>query len=88
MGSRNGPYKADFPEGATVRIASRADLERFMAEWRFHNPLTPDQLASAGRTARVTRVGYYHGGDELYWLDGVVGVWHPECLQSVEVDAV
>ena len=86
MGSRKGPYNADFPQGSEVRVASRADLERFLVEWRLHNPLTPDQLAFAGRTARVMRVGYYHGGDELYWLDGIPGVWHLQCLRSVEPD--
>lgn len=24
---------------------------------------------------------YYHGGDELYWLKGVPGVWHEQCLR-------
>lgn len=27
-------------------------------------------------------IGYYHGGDELYWLKGVPGVWHERCLKA------
>ena len=28
------------------------------------------------------RVGYYHGGDVLYELEGVPGVWHEVCLRK------
>jgi len=80
MGSRNGPYNADFPEGTLVRIVSRDKLERFRIAWRFDYPLEPQQLAFAGRTARVAQVDYYHVGDELYWLANIRGVWHPKCL--------
>lgn len=80
MGRLNGRYNADFPEGTTVRIASRSDLEAFAGEWALHNPLVPEQLEFAGRTATVKSVGYYHGADELYELVGIPGVWHEGCL--------
>ena len=76
MGNRNGPYEADFPVGTTVRIASRAALEGFMSEWKWHSPLTREQLAFAERIATVSAVGYYHRGDELtmYLVSGTRSV--------------
>lgn len=34
----------------------------------------------------VEKVGFYHGGDPLYKLDGVPGVWHEECLEAAYSD--
>jgi hypothetical protein len=39
---------------------------------------------AAGCTARVRDVGFYHGGDALYHLEGVPGTWHEACLHAVE----
>ena len=55
-----------------------------MKDWHLHNPLQPGQLEFAGRIAIVAEVGYYHGGDELYQLKDLPGVWHEVCLESVE----
>ena len=82
MGKRNGAYEAEFPVHSTVRIASRAELEAFMAEWKWHLPLQAEQLRFADRTAQVVHVGFYHGADELYTLDGVPGLWHEACLRG------
>jgi hypothetical protein len=30
----------------------------------------------------VTSVRYYHGGDVLYELEGIPGIWHEACLTS------
>ena len=67
-------YQEKFPVGTTVRIAERAELERFRREWQFHDKLEAEQLSYAGQTARVRDVGFYHGGDALYHLDGVPGI--------------
>jgi hypothetical protein len=75
-------YHEKFPAGTRVRIASREELERFRREWRLHNPLGPAQLDFADREATVAEVGFYHGGDVLYTLSGVPGVWHEHCLSS------
>jgi hypothetical protein len=80
MGKTRGPYREEFPAGTSVKIADRVALEAFSRSWNLHNPLRPDQLPYAGRTATVARVGFYHGGDELYELQGVPGVWHEVCL--------
>ncbi len=82
MGERNGPYKADFPEGTLVEIANRGLLEDFKKEWKYHHPLQPQQLAFAGKTAEVVSIGFYHGGDVLYWLKDIPGVWHEQCLKE------
>ena len=66
-----------------MRIANRAVLETFAAEWHFHHSLDAGQLNFAGRTATVESVSYYHGGDELYTLTGVPGVWHACCLMPI-----
>ena len=81
MGRTRGPYNADFPIGTKVRIANREFLEEFERKWRrFHHPLESYQLKYAGVRAVVVQLGYYHCGDELYWLTSVPGVWHEECL--------
>ena len=80
------PYNSAFSTGAPVRIGDRATLEKFMRSWRPHNPLSPEQLAFADKPARVAQVGYYHGGDVLYTLEDVPGVWHEVCLREATLD--
>jgi hypothetical protein len=82
MGKTKGPYQAEFPKGSKVKIADRPFLENFLATWKLHHPLEPTQLDYADKTAEVKSVGYYHGGDELYELQGVPGIWHERCLST------
>jgi hypothetical protein len=84
MGTRNGPYKADFPKGSIVRVKSREFLEDYLHTWKYHHPLEDFQLSFAGRIATVSSVGYYHAGDELYTLDGILGIWNESCLELPE----
>lgn len=74
------PYEARYSQGTRVRIKSRAELEEFARAWRFHNKLTDEHLVHAGQEALVAGVGFYHGGDPLYELEGVPGLWHEENL--------
>ena len=74
-------YEAAYPVGALVKIASRAELDAFLDTWKFHHKLQAGQLQYADRTARVHWIGYYHGGDVLYELEGVPGIWHESCLR-------
>jgi hypothetical protein len=39
-------------------------------------------LLFAGHETRVKNVFFYHGGDELYELDNVPGIWHEQCLKD------
>lgn len=87
MGERRGPYVADFPIGSRVRIAARDELEEFCRTWKYHHPLAPEQIPHGGRVAVVLDVSFYHGGDELYVLEDVPGIWHERCLRNVDVDA-
>ena len=82
MGRSKGPYQEEFPIGSWVRVADRATLEKFIAEWRWHHPLDPALVGFAGRRAKVTSVGFYHGGDELYELKDISGIWHECCLEA------
>jgi hypothetical protein len=75
-------YAEQFPKGSLVRVKDREALEAFRIEWRYHNPLQLDQLACAGKEARVASVSFYHGGDVLYSLEGMPGVWHEQCVDS------
>jgi hypothetical protein len=84
MGKTKGPYNPEFAEGTRVRIVESEDLNRFRLEWRWHNPLQDEQMLYAGRIATVKSVGFYHGGDELYQLDGIPGLWHERCLAPAE----
>jgi hypothetical protein len=76
-----GPYQESFPIGSIVCIASRETLEEFERTWKFHNKLQPGQLNYAGKSGKVLAVGFYHGGDVLYTIDGAPGIWHEQCLQ-------
>lgn len=77
------PYAEKFPVGTPVQVATSTDLKRFRSSWHLHNPLMPEQLGYAGCRAAVAEVGFYHGGDPLYVLQGVPGVWHEECLAAI-----
>jgi hypothetical protein len=83
MGRTKGSYQAEFPKGSEVRVASRSELETFQKEWKYHHKLLDEQLEYAGTIARVARISFYHGGDELYELEGVRGIWHECCLTAV-----
>lgn len=82
-GKSNGPYKEEFSKGSTVKIADRTFLEEFLRTWKFHHQLEVAQLEFAENTAKVKSVGFYHGGDELYELERVPGMWHKQCLKAV-----
>ena len=83
MGKTKGGYEAEYPVGSSVRVAPRDMLLEFMRpKWRFHHPLQPEQLECAGRVARVKDVSFYHGGDELYELVDIPGIWHEDCLSA------
>ena len=76
---------AAFPIGTRVRIADRAELQEFMRTWKYHHKLRPEQLAFAADVREVKDVGYYHGGDILYVLDGLPDyLWHGSCLRPAE----
>jgi hypothetical protein len=83
MGKTKGLNNAEFELGTEVRIADRAFLEEFLEAGQYHNELEPEQLAYAGRTAKVRNVSFFHGGDEIYTLEGIPGVWHEECLTAL-----
>ena len=72
-----------FEEGSYVKIASRDVLEAFQRDWRLHHPLRDEQLRFANRIAKVLKSSMYHGGDILYELEGVPGIWHQICLSAL-----
>jgi len=76
------PYSEEYPIGSKVRVSSRGALEDFRARWKLHHPLSADQLDYAGRATTVAAVGFYHGGDVLYTLAGVPGIWHEQCIEK------
>jgi len=76
------PYNAAFPVGTNVRIASRERLERHCREWKYHHKLQPVQLEFGGSISTVKEVSFYHGGDQLYVLNDVPGIWHEDLLEK------
>ena len=82
MGKTKGLNNAEFEVGAEVCVAGRAFLEKFLEDGQYHNELEPEQLAYADRVAKVKSVEFFHGGDEIYTLEGIPGVWHEECLRT------
>jgi hypothetical protein len=81
MGSTKGSYNAEYLAGSLVQIATRRELEEFRQSWKYHHPITEEQLEFAGKIAKVKEVGFYHGGDELYILENIPGIWHEKCLR-------
>lgn len=75
------PYKEAFHIGSNVRVADCRVLKEFLSTWKYHNPLRQEQLLFAGAAAIVEKIGFYHGGDVLYVLAGIPGVWHEQCLR-------
>jgi hypothetical protein len=55
-------YTASFDVASEVQIADLQALEDFLRMWRFHSPLRKEQLAYAGRSAHVAKVGFHHSG--------------------------
>jgi hypothetical protein len=82
VGKTKGINKAEFEVGSEVRVADRGFLESVFEAGQYHNELEPEQLAYAGRVAKVKAVDFFHGGDEIYTLEGIPGVWHEECLSA------
>lgn len=82
MGRTKGPYNAEFAVGESVRIVDLDTLRSFVRNWRYHHPVNPDQMAYANQVGKVKSVGFYHGGDELYELKGIPGIWHEQCLMK------
>ncbi len=76
-------YPQKFIKGDVVKIADRSFLENFSKTWRYHHKLEGGQLAFAEQIATIRDVGFYHGGDVLYDLEGIPGIWHEQCLKSV-----
>ena len=81
MGRTKGQYNEEYPVGSFVEIVTRSELGEFLRTWKYHNPLSEQQLEFAGKIAKVKKVGFYHGGDELYILDNIPGIWHERCLR-------
>lgn len=80
------PYREAFPTGTEVRIADEAFLRYFTATWKYHHRLQPEQLPYADRVTKVEEVAFYHGGDPVYKLAGVPGLWLEQCLRPVSRD--
>ncbi|PYV86496.1 MAG: hypothetical protein DMG90_21045 [Acidobacteria bacterium] len=76
------PYKEQFPVGSRVRVKLRSFLEQFQREWKYHHPISNEQLDFAGVTDKVKGAAFYHGGDILYTLCETPGTWHEKCLQT------
>ncbi len=75
-------YKAKFPTGSIVRVITKPALEAFAMEWKYHHKLRPEQMEYAGATAAVKEVSFYHGGDQLYVLENIPGIWNEPCLET------
>jgi hypothetical protein len=65
-------YREKYPTGSLVNVAKRDILNKLQAE----------QLDYAGKTGKIKSVGFYHGGDVLYEIEGVPGIWHERCLEA------
>jgi hypothetical protein len=78
------PYKEAFPVSTVVRVADRTFLDEFIVTWQYHHKLSPEQLTYADQETTVADVGFYHGGDPVYTLAGVPGLWLEQCLRPAK----
>ena len=74
-------YKATFAKGSKVRVIPIAALEAFARDLKYHHNLQPEQMEYAGATSIVKEVSFYHGGDQLYVLENIPGIWNEPCLE-------
>lgn len=75
-------YHSAFDGGEHVLIAGLDTLREFQRSWKWHHPLTDDQLAYAGQSGLMKMVSYYHGGTPLYEFVNIPGFWHEPCLRD------
>lgn len=75
-------YIPKFALGSQVRVIAQPALEAFVRNWSNHHKLQPEQMEWAGMIAIVKEVSFYHGGDQLYVLEGVPDIWNEPCLES------
>jgi hypothetical protein len=82
-----GPYSERYPVGSPVKIAPLEELEEFMRTYKYHHALVPEQLRYAGMLTVVRSVGYYHGGDVIYTLEGTERfAWLEPCLRDAHAE--
>jgi hypothetical protein len=74
------PYKEKYPVGTKVRVDEVENLRAFKRDWKYHHPISGDQVRAAGVADKVKAVSFYHGGDVLYELEQTPGTWHEACL--------
>ena len=80
MGKTKGLNKAEFEVGSEVRIADRAFSRVFSKPGSTTTSSSPSSSNTPAASAKVKDVTFFHGGDEIYTLEGIPGVWHEECL--------
>jgi hypothetical protein len=77
-------YNALLAREADVRIADEGLLRQFMRpQYAYHHPVQVGMIEHAGEVAKIAEVAYYHGGDPLYTLYLVPGLWHEACLHPI-----
>ena len=75
-------YQEKYAVGTTIIVAPLDRLQSFKRDWKYHHPLSNEQLRFAGTADRVRTVSLYHGGDVLYELEKASGIWHEDLLDS------
>jgi len=75
-------YHSAFDGGENVNIADVDTLREFRRSWKWHHPLSDEQLAHAGQHDWIKIVSYYHGGTPLYEFASIPGFWHESCLRD------
>jgi hypothetical protein len=84
---RMPPYKEKYPVRTVVRIPSSEKLIAFKLDWKYHNPISDEQIKTTNKIGRVKNVGFYHGGDAQYVIEDIEGIWHEELLDLANSSA-
>jgi len=78
-------YHSAFDGGEYARIADLETLRRFQQSWTLHHPLQEEQLAYAGKDARIVSVSFYHCGTPIYQFLNIPGTWHESCITDITI---
>lgn len=76
------PREEQFPVGTKVQVRDEGFLRQFQERRKVPHPISPEQIETAGQVDIVTNVGFHNGGDVLYKLQRLPGIWHEECLEA------
>jgi len=79
-------YHPIFKKGDKIKINDKDYLLNFQRTWKYHHNITDDQIKYAERLAAVKDVYIYHGGEVMYALKSIPGIWLEQLIEEFIID--